>query len=162
MKVKQEQLIETKATKPLLPSTDFGDTFSTTNHRDTITEITQNIFGSAPPWVIALMKFRNSLVRFIGVNTVIPDESKQQFKVGGYIGFFKIYSITDNEILLGEDDTHLNFRVSIFNSKEKEYNIKVSTLVTYNKIIGRVYMFFVKPFHKIVVKNMIKQAYHPL
>ncbi|WP_347070131.1 DUF2867 domain-containing protein [Flavobacterium sp. WV_118_3] len=138
---------------------DFSDTFATTNHINSITEITQLIFGRSPKWIRALFAVRNFIVRFIGLKNNKPADYKVGFEIGHYIGFFRIFSITENEMLLGADDTHLNFRAVITNSQTPLYNIKVTTLVSYNNRKGRIYMQFIKPFHRMVVKNMVRQAY---
>ncbi|MEO4005066.1 DUF2867 domain-containing protein [Flavobacterium sp. CAU 1735] len=138
---------------------DFSDTFATTNHTNSITEITQLIFGRSPKWIRALFAVRNFMVRFIGLKNDKPADYNVGFEVGHYIGFFRIFSITENEMLLGADDTHLNFRAVITSSQTPLYNIKVTTLVSYNNRKGRMYMQFIKPFHRMVVKNMVQQAY---
>jgi hypothetical protein len=159
MKVKVESTPETEGIKNALPTIDFSDTFSTTNHQDDLATISNLVFGTAPKWIEFLLKLRNSIVKVFGLKTEQPADFHTNFKVGGYIGFFKIYSIEEKEIILGADDKHLNFRVSLYNSHESEFNIKVTTLVEYNNSFGRWYMTIVKPFPHLVVKVMVKQAY---
>lgn len=159
MKVKTEIAPETKLIKEALPKIDFTDTFSTTNHQDTLETITHLIFGKEPKWVTLLFKIRNAIVKLFGLKTEMPKDGNTQFKVGSYIGFFQIYNIIENEVLLGADDSHLKFRVSILNSQEKDFNIKVTTLVQYNNTFGKIYMTIIKPFHCLVVKSMIKNAH---
>ena len=159
MLVKEEPTPHTEGIKNCLKKIDFKDTFSTTNHSNNITEIALLVFNKMPGWIKRLMDFRNFLVKFIGLKTEMPEDYKPAVEVGGYIGFFKIYTIYENEIIMGADDKHLNFRASIYDSKEATFNIKVSTLVQYNKPMGKVYMFFVKPFHRLVMKSMVKQAF---
>ena len=159
MKVKVDTLPETEGIKNILSQIDFTDTFSTTNHVDTIEAVTKLVFGTMPPWIAFLMKLRNKIVSVFGLKTEMPDDYNVKYTVGGYIGFFQIFSIEPNEIILGADDSHLNFRVSVHNNQQKEFNIQVSTLVQYNNSFGKFYMAIVKPFHHIVVKQMVKQAY---
>jgi hypothetical protein len=80
------------------------------------------------------------------------------FEVGDKIGIFKIYAIQEDEIIAGEDDKHLDFRVSIHRIIKKETTVSISTLVQYNNWFGKLYFFVVKPFHKIVVKSLIRKA----
>lgn len=137
---------------------DFSDTFAITNHEDSLQEIAMKVFGEAPPFVRFLFRLRNALVKFIGLKASLPPDYNVRFQPGGYVGFFKIYDILENEIILGADDAHLNFRASIFNSREDAYNIKVTTVVQFNNLTGKIYMFVVKPFHRLVVKQMLKNA----
>jgi hypothetical protein len=158
-KVIEEKIHLSKKAKNLFSKIDFADTFSTTNHYDNINKISHLVFNTSPKWITTLFKIRNKMVSFIGLKTEKPSDYNTKFKVGGYINFFKIYDIADNEIILGADDSHLNFRAIINITKAKTYNIKVTTLVKYNNTKGKIYMSFIKPFHRLVVMKMVKQAY---
>ena len=108
-KVVEERPYLTDQSKDLLSKIDFVDTFATTNHVNSIEEITKMVFDNPPSWVIRIMKLRNQLVRLVGLKTEIPHDSQNGLKVGSYLGFFKIYKITENEIVMGSDDSHLDF-----------------------------------------------------
>ncbi|PKV53066.1 uncharacterized protein DUF2867 [Aquimarina sp. MAR_2010_214] len=154
-----EAIPKTEGIKYALPQVNFTDTFSTTNHLDSLKTVSKLVFGTMPKWVEVLMKLRNNIVKVFGLKTEKPEDFHPDFKVGSYVGFFQIFSIQQNEIMLGADDKHLNFRVSVYNSNENLFNIKVTTLVEYNNRFGKIYMFIVKPFHHLIVKRMVKQAY---
>ena len=145
--------------KTLLRKIDFADTFSTTNRTNTIEEITNLIFNTTPKWVDSLFVLRNKIAGWFGLKTDLPQDFNENFKVGGYINFFKIYSISDTAVILGADDSHLNFRALINNDQSESYNIKVVTLVEYNNLKGKIYMKIIKPFHRQIVKRMVKNAY---
>ncbi len=138
---------------------DYSDTYATTNHSDNLEKITNKVFVNFPNWITTLMNLRNTIVKKIGLKTQRPSDYSTEFKIGGYIGFFKIYDIMRNEIILGVDDKHLDFRISVFNSKESIYNIKITTIVQYNKRFGKAYMAIVKPFHKLIMKQIVQRAY---
>lgn len=142
-----------------LSNIDFIDTFSTTNHVNNIQEITDLVFNTTPTWIKFLFALRNKIVGIFGLKTGKPTDFNEDFKVGGYVKFFKIYSIAENEIVLGADDTHLNFRALVINTKSECYNIQVTTLVQYNNLLGRGYMAVIKPFHRQVVKRMVMNAF---
>ncbi|NIJ46059.1 hypothetical protein FHR24_002537 [Wenyingzhuangia heitensis] len=143
----------------VLNQIDFLDTFATTNHKNTVTEIANLIFNTMPVWIDFLFKIRNVLVSVVGLKTVQPIDYSVEYKIGGYIGFFRIYELKATEIVLGVNDKHLNFRVVVGKTKSEFYNVKITTLVTYHNKFGMVYMNVIKPFHKLVVKHMVKQAY---
>ena len=71
-----------------------------------------------------------------------------------------MFTTTENEVILGEDDKHLNFRVSlILNPKGKKTENKdliVSTTVEFNNWFGRLYFLPVRPFHKLIVPTILK------
>ncbi|MDD2793674.1 MAG: DUF2867 domain-containing protein [Sediminibacterium sp.] len=79
---------------------------------------------------------------------------------GEQLGLFKIFDKTADEIILGEDDKHLNFRVSLFIDKQAEkrtdINLIISTTVKFNNWFGRIYFLPVRPFHKLIVPTMLK------
>ena len=143
----------------LLPKVDFADTFSTTNHIHSMEAIVKKVLNQAPGWVNTLMRLRNRIVKVFGLKTSMPDDYNTEYKVGGYVSFFKIYAIEAQRVILGANDKHLNFRLAIDKTTSPKYNIKVATLVEYNNRFGRVYMAIVKPFHKLVLKSMVRKAY---
>ncbi|AUP80675.1 hypothetical protein C1H87_18935 [Flavivirga eckloniae] len=159
MKVISENIPNESLIKTTSKRVDYSDTYSTTNHLDSLEKITNMVFANFPNWIIILMKLRNTIVKIFDLKTQKPPDYNTDFKVGGYVGFFKIYEIMNNEIILGADDKHLDFRVSVFNSQESTHNIKVSTIVQYNKRFGKVYMTIVKPFHRLIVKQVVRRAY---
>ena len=145
--------------KGLLTKIDFVDTFSTTNHTNNIEEITKIVFTTTPKWIESLFVFRNKIAGWFGLKTEMPNDYNETFKVGGYLKFFKIYSISNTEVILGADDSHLNFRALITDDKSASYNIKVITLVEYNNFKGKMYMSVIKPFHRLIVRRMVKYAF---
>ncbi|WP_027420540.1 DUF2867 domain-containing protein [Crocinitomix catalasitica] len=158
-KVKEERTQMTDKMNQLLKKIDFNDTFSTINHQNSIEEITNFIFNTTPVWIESLFQLRNKMAGLIGLKTEKPADYNEDFKVGGYVKFFKIYSIAKNEVVLGADDKHLNFRVILTNEDKELYNCKVITLVKYNNRKGKIYMGIIKPFHRIIVKRMVRNAY---
>lgn len=84
---------------------------------------------------------------------------ESDFKPGNKIGFFNIYDKNEYEIIMGEDDRHLNFRVSLFKETKVDDNkFTITTVVKFNNNFGRLYFIPVKPFHKLIVKSMMKRA----
>jgi hypothetical protein len=70
-----------------------------------------------------------------------------------------VFHKTDHEIILGEDDKHLDFRVSLFLDENTETNQKqltISTLVKFNNIFGKLYFMPVRPLHKLIVPTILK------
>ena len=67
---------------------------------------------------------------------------------GERIGFFTVYERTENEAIVGEDDRHLDFRVSVLLD---ESTITLTTMVFYRSWLGRWYFAVVRPFHMAMV-----------
>jgi len=120
------------------------------------------IFSHQPPWIGVLMKIRDALVARFGLKT-----SKHLASLGAdasstRVGIFKIYSKTETEIVLGEDDKHLDFRASILCSAESASgdtrHVIVSTVVRCNNRLGRAYILLIAPFHRLVVQSSLRRA----
>ncbi|WP_162425804.1 DUF2867 domain-containing protein [Pontibacter pudoricolor] len=113
-----------------------------------------------------LFAIRNKIVGLFGLKTSgqVSDRQKQRdnFKCepGDQLGLFKVYNKTENEVVLGENDKHLNFRVSLFLDRPLDNtgrkSLTVTTTVKFNNLFGRVYFLFVRPFHKLIVPVMLK------
>ncbi|MOA34437.1 hypothetical protein D3C78_1558100 [compost metagenome] len=60
---------------------------------------------------------------------------------------------------MGENDRHLDFKVSLLAQQTGNTNssITISTVVNYHNWFGKFYFFFVKPFHKRIVPVMLKK-----
>ncbi|RXM38262.1 DUF2867 domain-containing protein [Chryseobacterium sp. CH21] len=130
-----------------------------------ITEIGKAFFTSGPKWGKKMFALRNKVVRLFGLKTGSKTENKlteQGFKceVGERLGIFKVFDKTNNEIILGEDDKHLDFRVSLLfdkNKNEKDVNfLAISTTVKFHNWLGILYFLPVRPFHKLIVPAMLK------
>lgn len=160
-KVKEEPVFLTEVSKTLLSQIDFADTFATTNLRSSLEEIVNAIFNQSPKWVNGLFKLRNSIVRYFGLKTRMPADYHTNFEEGGYIKFFKILHLSEDEIVLGANDSHLDFRAVVKKTDDPEFNIKVTTLVRFNNKMGRIYMSLIGPFHGLVVRRMLSQAWQP-
>jgi hypothetical protein len=91
------------------------------------------------------MKIRDVTVQPLGLKTSKPKD----------VFFTKIAQI-ENELIMGENDRHLNFRVSVLVDRLSSL-IYLTTVVHYNNRIGKAYFLFVKPFHRILVKSVIKR-----
>ena len=158
-KIISVDLPKQSVSKQFITSLDFFDAFKVKliNPDQNVDALYIAIFNHAPKWVAFLMGLRNKIVGIFGLDTgdEPADEDLKKLKIGDKYGVFKIFDIQPNEIIAGEDDSHLNFRVSVL--KEDGY-LTLSTLVHYNSGFGKFYFFIVKPFHKMVVKGMIKNA----
>ncbi|MBL6446746.1 DUF2867 domain-containing protein [Fulvivirga sp. 29W222] len=122
-------------------------------------------FSSSPKWITYLFDLRNRLVSIFGLKTSDQIKDKEEilnnFKgnPGEQLGLFKVYSKTDNELILGEDDKHLDFRVSLLldTIAPSKRSLTISTIVKYNNRFGKLYFLLVKPFHKLIVPAMLKE-----
>jgi hypothetical protein len=129
-------------------SIDYHDTYSIIKATDKTAEEISKKLMQLPDWVTVLFFIRNRIVGVFGLKT---DKKTQKPDA-----FFKVVENRDDEFVMGEDDKHLNFRASILKDKTNE-TISLTTVVHYNNVWGRVYFFPVKPFHKIIMKVLLKR-----
>jgi len=139
---------------------DYCDSFQLQKRtNDSIDKITTNAF-KMPGWVNFLMKIRNSIVGIFGLKTDFKNGKNLLFQnpTDSKSALFNVINRNDNEIVMGENDKHLNFRLSVLIiRKESLSEIYLTTIVKFNNIWGRLYFLPVKPFHKIIVKSLLKK-----
>jgi len=102
----------------------------------------QAAFRSPPRWVAALLALRNALVRLTGIER-------------GNRGAFGPVARTENELLLGTDAGHLDFRVSLLVADAK---VTLSTVTVLKNARGRRYMAVVKRVHPVVARHLLASA----
>lgn len=173
MKIKKTEFPEKSVLSQGEKDFDYSDSFEgelTHGSRNIdISEIGKIFFTSGPKWGKKMFGFRNKAVRLLGLKTGYETESQQKrdFKceVGERMGIFKVFDKTNNEIVIGEDDKHLDFRVSLLFDENKEHldekSLTISTTVKFHNWLVVLYFLPVHPFHKLIVpamlKNMIEQ-----
>lgn len=131
---------------------------------------TGNLFlTSGPGWVNDLMKIRDKIVGVFGIKTssqlmdTFNTSESSKFEPGERAGIFKCYDKTDNELILGEDDKHLCFRVSVLlENHNPGQQIFITTMVKYQNWLGRLYFIPVKPVHQLIVKSTLKEMIQKL
>ncbi|WP_055129731.1 DUF2867 domain-containing protein [Pseudomonas mediterranea] len=115
------------------------------------------ILSHQPSWIGWLMKIRDTIVACFGLKT-----AKQLATLANRVGIFKVYSTNQTEIVLGEDDKHLDFRISILCVEEAEpegsRQLVFSTVVQCHNRLGRAYILMIAPFHRLVVKASLLRA----
>ena len=144
----------------------FQGSIIDTNNTITPLAVLKAFFQSSPKWVSALFSLRNKIAKLIGLKTSQNVKNKDELIASlkgvpnEQIGLFKIFESSSNEIVMGEDDKHLNFRVSLFldssSSHQELKNITITTTVQFNNTFGKLYFLPVKPFHHQIVPSILK------
>ena len=120
------------------------------------------IFTHQPSWIGTLTRIRDALVACFGLKTAKHLATLSQDASSKRIGLFKVYSRSKSEIVLGEDDKHLDFRVSVLCSDERSSEVGqqliLSTVVSCHNLLGRTYILVIAPFHRMVVKASLRRA----
>ncbi|WP_046745794.1 DUF2867 domain-containing protein [Kordia zhangzhouensis] len=155
---------------------EYVDSFQTIYH-DPLNQISSKdiaiaFFNGTPKWTETLFSIRNKIVSIFGLKTPNKTQDRErilhnfQCKPGERIGLFKVYHTNANEVIMGEDDKHLNFRISLLKDSNAdnvtEKKLTISTTVTFNNWFGKLYFLPVKPFHKLIVPKMLKGIVHQI
>lgn len=120
------------------------------------------IFSQQPSWVGTLMNMRDAIVVPFGLKTgrelaKLADDAKAH-----RVGIFKVYSTNEEEVVVGEDDRHLDFRVSVLCSgaaaPDGSRELTVTTVVHCHNQLGRTYLRAIAPFHRMVIKASLRRA----
>lgn len=146
----------------ILPGAEFADNFiAMLEDQDlTLDLAARRAFDTSPKWIEVLLIFRNILVKPFGLRGT-SDEVKRlrALPKKEVFGFFPVISRNDNEIILGFDDSHLDFRIRVyFQQMGDQKGMCAATIVKTHNLFGRIYMFVIKPFHRVVVPAILKQV----
>jgi len=120
------------------------------------------IFSHQPPWVSTLTAIRDALVGKFGLKTAKQLSSLGAQSKTGRLSIFKIYGTSSTEVVLGEDDKHLDFRLSVLCSNQPspggKRHLTLSTVVHCHNLLGRLYLLVIAPFHRLVVQASLRRA----
>ena len=137
-----------------LPSADWADRYAiiTLNHDAKALDLARKMFGRSPRWVGLLLALRNRIVGLFGLKS-----AELGIDEGTTIGAFPVVSARDDQVVLGFDDSHLNFRIvlDVAAAGSQARKLAVTTLVERHNLFGRIYIFVITPFHKLIVRTIL-------
>lgn len=171
MVIKQNKIPEDSILKKHEKSFHYIDSFQSQNlimsTDNDVISIGRLFLTSGPKWADSLMLIRDKVVGIFGLKTSEKLTAEERnpdnfiFQVGEQLDIFKVYAKTENELVLGDDDKHLSFRVSLLldckNNDIEKKKIMITTTVEYKNIFGRIYFLPVKPIHQLIVKGTLKK-----
>jgi 23S rRNA-/tRNA-specific pseudouridylate synthase len=120
----------------------------------------QSFLTSIPNSVIVLMKIRNILVAPFKISNddAHVRQAKFDFNKGDKIVFFYVLDKSPSELLLYANDHHLEAWLSFITHQDEYYTeVIATTVVKFNNKTGTIYFFLIKPFHKIIMKSVLKR-----
>jgi 2-polyprenyl-6-methoxyphenol hydroxylase-like FAD-dependent oxidoreductase len=132
-----------------LPRVDWSDAYAVTRPDGASSDPqvwSEAIFHQTPRWVRHLLAVRQATVGLVGTDRGRPST-------------FDTRTRTEHEVLLGTDERHLSFRVSVRTELDQ---VTLSTVVQLHNGRGRAYFALVRAFHPIVVRAVLGRAAHTL
>ena len=136
-----------------LGDADFSDAYRLRSPRVlTAAEAASLCMVEPPFWVRGLMRLRNLMVRPLGLKTAEPAAGAAR------IGWFPLLHQSDDRVVMGLDDRHLDFRI-VFDavSAQGETEVTATTLVKTHGALGRGYLTVIMPFHRLIVRRMLER-----
>ncbi|MDR0593877.1 MAG: DUF2867 domain-containing protein [Bifidobacteriaceae bacterium] len=101
--------------------------------------------------VLFLMQLRNALVRPMALFGRAPAAAD----LSQGMRPFSTLAASDREVVLGQDDSHLDFRVDL---QVHPRFVSVATVVEIHNPLGRLYWSVVRWFHPLIVRAMLRRA----
>jgi Protein of unknown function (DUF2867) len=129
-----------------------------------VIDIFFSIFGHRPLWMKTPLIIRNKIASLCGLDApttaeIIHPEIKSSYQVGDKIDAWPIFSLSETELVAGHNNKHLDFRLSVLKVADgKSVSVVVSTICTVHNAFGKIYLFFIVPFHKWGVQWLISNA----
>jgi hypothetical protein len=120
------------------------------------------LISQQPSWIGWLTNVRDAIVACVGLKTAKQLATLSSEGKADRIGIFKVYGKSETEIVLGEDDKHLDFRLSVLRTPDLSPTLggqlTVSTVVHCHNLLGRAYLWVIAPFHRMVVTASLRRA----
>lgn len=139
------------------------------NNKISITDIAEVFIQPGPKWFEGLFALRNKIAALLGLKTqktILNESDPNRWEPGTQTPRFKVFGKTDTEIVLGEDDKHLDLRISLLLKQDiqntQKKGIVVTTVVKLHNRLGRYYFFFIKPIHCCIVPLIMRQKFKQL
>ena len=116
-----------------------------------------------PAWVRLLLRLRGLLLSPFDLKSqgmssqgMSSQDKTSQEKGGDSIAIFPVTHESAQELVLGFDDHHLDFRISFF---ARDGYIHNATWVRRHNRFGRMYLAAVMPFHILIAKQMLARLH---
>ncbi|GAA1221206.1 hypothetical protein GCM10009665_09230 [Kitasatospora nipponensis] len=132
------------------PRVDYRDAFAAALPPGAATdpqEWARRVFAQPPGWIGRLLRLRDTLVAPLGLR------GAERRSAGPFP--FPQLRLTEREVVYGKDDRHLDFRVSVHTGGGE---LTITTVVHWNNALGRAYFRPVRPFHRRIVRSLLRRA----
>ncbi len=156
--------------QPIEPSADarsvlrdaqFADAFVVQTDEPTIDarQAAERMLSRSPVWVHGLLALRDILVSPFGLRST----REARDAPGNKVGMFPVLAETPQRLIAGFDDSHLDFRLVVdVTSKTEISEVTATTVVLTHNLLGRSYLMLIEPFHRLVVRAMMRQIARPV
>lgn len=126
-----------------------------------IDTLTRLVLGNPAPWFRVLMTVRDMAMVPFGVKTSRQIRSEADAGGAEHIDFFPIYSRSEREMVVGENDRHLDFKASLLlrpSGSGTHIELVATTVARCHNRLGHAYLALISPFHRLIVRSSLSRA----
>ena len=129
-----------------------------------IVDIFFAIFAHHPMWMKLILIARNKVASLAGLDAptaseILHVQIRDRYAVGDKIGVWPIFWLSDDEIVAGRNNKHMDFRLSVLKMPDGDRtSVVVSTICSVHNLSGKLYLFFIIPFHRYGVRKLMANA----
>jgi Protein of unknown function (DUF2867) len=153
--IKPKRCVVPQNARTVLPAADYADAYEAELPGQlSAMDAARKVLSGSPRWEAPLLVLRNALVKPFG----LASSKDAALLKGEHVSFFPVLETTQNRVVLGLDDRHLNFRL-VVDAKplpENLTHVTLSTVITRHNLLGRIYLAMVLPFHKLIVPSFLR------
>ena len=168
-KISQIPLDHTRLIYKSSHTTDYSDVFqlrsSTLQYVPEPKDCMIAFFKAFPKSFLVLLNIREKIAGMLKLKTA-PETDKasrlerlHNFKgnIGESIAIFEVLDKTETELLTGQNDDHLDFKLSFISYNHIKPTIELATTVKINNKLGTLYFSIVRPIHKFYMKIILSR-----
>ena len=134
------------------------------NPKANVVDLFAAVFAHHPLWIKVVLIVRNRLAELCGLEVpsasdILNPTITDGYQVGDKIGPWPLFYLSDSELVAGRDNGHLDFRLSVLRQEHgADARVVISTICNVHNRWGKVYLFFIVPFHRWGVRRLIADA----
>ena len=149
-----------------LPGADFFDAYEVADRHPARSALQSwlDVAARTPAWTRALMFARTKAVRLVSLkdlgqldNGHPPASGRSLRDARSYrVGIFRIGHLSDTEVVMGQDDKHLDVQVSICKQPAAPGTaprVVLSTVVHIHNTLGHADMAVITPIHRVIARG---------
>ncbi|MEV8534002.1 DUF2867 domain-containing protein [Streptomyces sp. NPDC051211] len=121
-------------------------------------EFAHRVLAATPEWVHRLLDLRDKITAPFGLHSqervAVPDI---RIEPGRKLGPILVRSVSEEEVLGGEDDKHLDFRASFAVRPSASGGLEgvFTTVIRFHNLAGRLYFKAIQPFHNLIIPRLV-------
>jgi Protein of unknown function (DUF2867) len=120
------------------------------------------VLSTPPIWIRVALAIRDAVVSRVGIASApanLFSRDEVRLDVGQAVGPFRVYAVSDDEVILGNDDDRLGLRTSFrVIESEGHHRGACTTTVMFRHPIGRWYFRLIQPFHNLLIPHLLRRS----